>query len=386
MRIALLAHAPVFGGSTDLFLQARDFFRSRGHTVQAIFGHDATPADPRTADSWVMPPASRDWRKRIRDYCDRVQGFGPNLVYSIAGRDEADLLRFLPHVRVRHLSSLEEHEYFNVPHTLRTTARFLEACTANTPDTQAQVRAICGRPTFLLPYLFPEPLRPVTAIESARLADPAGRIEVAFVSRLERFQKRAHWLPEIIRACAAAGAPLDWHIYGDGPCGDELRAALPSDARVFFHGWVSREALYESLPRHDLFFLCSRWEGLPIAMVEAMRCGLACVAPDIPAGIRWTLTQGGGWLYAATSPRAAAQALLAAVRDRDLLLEKRRQALDLAARLFAPDVARGQFLELEAALQNLAFNGDYLQVADAPKFRAVSLPAYLRRILLRPAR
>ena len=386
MRIALLAHAPVLGGSTDLFIQARDFFRSRGHEVQGIFGQAATPADPRTAEAWILPPGPPDWRGRMRAYRDRVRSFAPDLVYSIAGRDEADLLRFLPCARVRHLSSMEEHEYFNVPHTLRSTARFTEACTANTPDTQQRVQAICRQSTFLLPYLFPAPRHPVTAVEASRLMEPAGRIEVAFVSRLERFQKRTHWLPEIIRTCAAAGAPLDWHIYGEGPYGDELRAALQGNPHVVFHGWLSREALYESLPRHDIFFLCSRWEGLPIAMVEAMRCGLTCVAPDIPAGIRWTLAQGGGWLYDATSPRAAAAALREAARDRHRLLEKRREALALAEKLFAPEVAARQFLELEKALQTLKFNGHCLQIETARKFRAVSLPTYLKRLVFPPAR
>jgi glycosyltransferase involved in cell wall biosynthesis len=386
MRIALLSHAPVKGGSTDLFLQTRDFFRSRGHVVQGIFGQPAQPADPRTAEEWIVPIPRGDWRARIRAYRDRVESFAPDLVYAISGRDEADLFRFLPYVRVRHISSLEETEYFNVPYTLRHTRRFLEAVTANTPDALEQVERISGRPGYLLPYLFPEPLRQLGGIDDSRVRDARRPLEIAFVSRLERFQKRTHWLPRIIRLCEGAGVSFHWHCYGDGPGAERLRRTLAGRPDVFFHGWVDRATLYERLPGHDIFFLCSRWEGLPIAMVEAMRCGLAPVVPDIPAGMRWTLRHGGGWLYHATSPAAAARALVTAARDREVLVEKRREARALAEKLFSPDVARRQFLELEAGLQQLIRTGDVLDLDASPRFRAVSVPAYAHRLLTELAR
>ena len=386
MRIALLAHAPARGGSTDLFFQARDFFQGRGYVVQPIFGMPDAAPDPRAADAWVLPERRGDWRVRMKEYRDKIESFAPDLVYAISGRDEVDLMRFLSSVRVRHISSLEEHEYFNVPFTLRKTCRFYEALTANTPDTLEQVRRISGRPSFLLPYLFPEPLHQVLEVDSSRLMDPQSPVEIAFVSRIECFQKRCQWLPEIICGCEDQGAKLAWHFYGDGPYSASLQDRLAGQSSVYFHGWVSREDLYQRLPLHDIFFLCSRWEGLPIAMVEAMRCGLACVVPDIPAGMHWALERGGGWLYDAHSPRAAVDALLLATRQREVLFEKRREALHLARELFSVARAQEQFLELERCLEKLRFNGDFLQLEHAPKFRAVSIPTYIRRLLLRPNR
>jgi len=381
MRIALIAHAPEKGGSTDLFLQARDFLRSRGHEVHGLFGRPAATRDPRTGSEEVLPIPAGDWRERIGLYRDRVAALKPDLIYAISGRDETDVMRFLPGVRVRHCSSLEETEYFDVPYTLRRGGRFIDAFTANTPDTLEQVQRISGRPAFLLPYLFPEPLRKLEAVDGTRLLTPGAPVEVAFVSRLERFQKRTHWLPAIIRQAAASGVPIHWHFYGDGPYAGTLRRELDGRADVSFHGWIDRAALYDRLPAHDLFFLCSRWEGLPIAMVEAMRCGLACVVPDNPAGMRWTLRHGGGWLYDATSPAAAARALVDAARDRDVLLAKRREALALSGKLFSPEVAHAQFLQLEEALLQLRPNGHVLDLRTAPRFRAVGLAAYLRRML-----
>ena len=384
MRIALIAHAPVRGGSTDMVIQARDYFLRNGHDVQCIFGTGAASPDPRTAGSQVIATPQKQWRAHMRDYIQQVENFRPDVVFALSGKTEMDLFRFLRCVRVRHTFSLEEHEYLNIPLLLKRGRPFMEAGTANTPDALETVARITGKPTYLLPYLFPEPLNQLAEVDGARLLDAKNPIEIAFVSRFERFQKRSHWLPDIIRACEKAGANLAWHFYGDGPDLASVRNRVGNDSRVHFHGWISRETLYERLPNHDILFFCSRWEGLPVAMVEGMRCGLACVSTDIPAGIRWTLEQGGGWLYDAASPADAAAALLKAVKDRAVLLEKRREALHLARKLFNTQTAAQYYRQLEEAFGKLRFNGEVLDLDRAGKFRTVSVPTYLKRLIFRP--
>ncbi len=85
-------------------------------------------------------------------------------------------------------------------------------------------------------------------------------------------------------------------------------------------------------------------------------------------------------------PSAAAAALLEAAKDRAVLAEKRREALAVAGKLFAPARAEQQFLQLETALASVRFNGEVLDPGRAPKFRAVSAGTYLRRLILRPRR
>jgi hypothetical protein len=114
-------------------------------------------------------------------------------------------------------------------------------------------------------------------------------------------------------------------------------------------------------------------------MVEAMLCGVACVAPAIPAGITYLLQKGGGWMYEATDPRAAGDALFLATADRETLVEKRREAQRVARELFAPALIQEQLKRLEAQLLGLRHNGRALALARAPKFHAVPLRTFLRR-------
>ena len=377
MRLVLLGHAPVLGGSTDLLFQVRDYFQ-RAHDVKVIFGEGAEPMDPRAKDASILQLHGKTWRDEMRAYVAAVESLQPDIAYGISGPRELDLFRFLRCVRVRHTSSLEQHGFADIPFWLKENREFFEASTANSPDALKEVHRLTKKPTFLLPYRLPISGPSSDVIPAT--TDPAKPIEVVFMGRLERFQKRAHWLPEIVQQCAKAGANLHWHIYGDGPEAPFLRAKLAKATNVTLHGWTPREELYRQLPSHDIMFFCSRWEGLPIALVEGMRYGLACVAPDIPAGIHWALSSGGGWMYNGGSARDAAKALVSATRDRAAVLKKRREALRLADELFSPALADEEYPKLEASLRSLKFNGRVLDPATATKFRAVPLAGYMRRM------
>jgi glycosyltransferase involved in cell wall biosynthesis len=71
-------------------------------------------------------------------------------------------------------------------------------------------------------------------------------------------------------------------LIGTGPLEDSLRrlaVRLGIDDRTIFTG--SRKDVLELLPAFDVFSLSSQFEGLSIALVEAMATGVACVATSV---------------------------------------------------------------------------------------------------------
>jgi glycosyltransferase involved in cell wall biosynthesis len=75
---------------------------------------------------------------------------------------------------------------------------------------------------------------------------------------------------------------LRWLLVGTGPLEGELRAEVAQRGLtecVRFLGM--RSDVLELLPALDVFVLGSRFEGLPISLLEAMSAGVACVATAV---------------------------------------------------------------------------------------------------------
>lgn len=377
MRITFLTHYPGRGGSTTMLVQLAEFFRRRGHAVTVVSGSDAE--NPLLKDYVVVAKAPRGgWRARMVQFQKTIEATQPDLLYVVSGKDEFDAARFVACPRVLHLCSIEQHEYIDIPFLLRQLHGYYEGIAANTPDVLEQAAAEFGLadvPGWIAPFRLK---REMLAAAAQPLATPAREAkeftDVCIIGRLEAMQKRVDWLPDIIAQSERAGAKLRWHFYGEGPEEVNLRRALAKngcDQLAQFNGWVDPATFPQLLASHELFFLCSRWEGICIAMVEAMACGLAVVVPALPGGINYILQQGGGWLYEPDSPAAAVKALLGAVADPKLLRRKQAEARKTALALFNETAAEEQCLRLESELRQLKFNGRVAMPDKAPRLRAV---------------
>jgi glycosyltransferase involved in cell wall biosynthesis len=107
-------------------------------------------------------------------------------------------------------------------------------------------------------------------------------------------------------------------LVGLGPLEGELRALardLGIAERVVFAG--SRDDVFALLPALDVFALSSRFEGLPIALLEAMASGVAPVATRV-GGIPEVITDGrDGVLVDPGDPTGLAAALTRVLGDDD---------------------------------------------------------------------
>ena len=125
-----------------------------------------------------------------------------------------------------------------------------------------------------------------------------------FVGRLSEQKNLFHLIS------ALQGTTWELDIYGSG----ELQAILATHAReknvcVRFQGTVANQELPQVLCRYRYYVLPSLYEGMPKTLLEAMACGLICLATDIP-GVDEVIThEKDGYLIPGTEPQEIRKAL-----------------------------------------------------------------------------
>jgi len=140
--------------------------------------------------------------------------------------------------------------------------------------------------------------------------------------------------PNLLQACALLvqrGTPVRVVAVGQGPLEAEVRALqheLGLDDTVTLLGY--RADAVDVLAACDVFVMASRWEGLPVALMEACALGLPAVLTDV-GGMRAAVGDDGAAWVPPASPEALAEAMAAVAAD-----PARRAQLAAAAQAAAP--------------------------------------------------
>jgi len=173
---------------------------------------------------------------------------------------------------------------------------------------------------FHLPYGIPLPPSVRRPVE--------GPLRVIFAGRLDQVQKGVFDLPDIDRRLQAQGLEVQWSVAGAGPDEAALKRQWQFNPRVQWLGRLSTPELLEAYVAQDVFVLPTRFEGFPVALVEAMGAGLVPVVSDIASGVPEVVVKGeSGECPPPGDVEAFATAIVGLGRDR-----RRLEAMSAAAR------------------------------------------------------
>jgi glycosyltransferase involved in cell wall biosynthesis len=116
-------------------------------------------------------------------------------------------------------------------------------------------------------------------VDSFRLRKKEGReIKIVTVANFKPQKNPLMWARVATEITSRFGNVIFFYI-GDGPLRKKVENLLGGNKKIKILGWRSNisDLLYEM----DIFFLPSRWEGLPLSVLEAMACGLPVVASAV---------------------------------------------------------------------------------------------------------
>jgi glycosyltransferase involved in cell wall biosynthesis len=152
-------------------------------------------------------------------------------------------------------------------------------------------------PIVVIPNGVAPPVDGINPLSFRReLSLPPGARLAVFVGRLDVHRKG---LDLAVRGVAEAS---NWHLALVGPRFrdvDRLEKMIADTAvrdRVHFMGERHGRRLHEALGGGDLFVLMSRWEGLPMALLEAMSYGTPAVVSPAVARLIEVEALGAGWV------------------------------------------------------------------------------------------
>lgn len=166
--------------------------------------------------------------------------------------------------------------------------------------------------------------------------EPGAPLRIGYVGRVVEEQKRVMEFVAVALELRKRGVAYELHIIGDGNEKAALEAEFRKNgfgAEVRFWGWLSPKQVSEKLAELDVFVLLSDYEGLPVALLEAMGHALVPVVTIIGSGNTQLINDGrNGLLFPVGDIPACALHLERLFLEDGLLPALRRGAWETAGK------------------------------------------------------
>lgn len=177
----------------------------------------------------------------------------------------------------------------------RFTSRWNDATFAVSEETRASMSGPAAKQAITLVHGIDVARTAAFAAERGEVRRRFGLPDDAFViGTVANFREQKDY-PNLLKAarlCLDAGVPLQWLLVGQGPQEQQTRALaeeLGLGEVVTFTGFQPDGA--RIMAAFDVFTMASKWEGLPVALMEALALGLPVVSTAV-GGVAETMHDG----------------------------------------------------------------------------------------------
>jgi len=165
------------------------------------------------------------------------------------------------------------------------------------------------------------------------------KLKVASISRFD-YQKNSEQILEILNHLKLKNQldKFEFHLIGDGEKREYIQKKIDElnySKNVKFHGMITNPK--DVLVDMDCYLTTSRWEGLPLAVIEAMSLGLPVIGTKVTGHKEVIIDHTNGYFYDIKKPVYAAELLLKMNRDNMLLYSLSENARKIVQENFSVD-------------------------------------------------
>ncbi|HNB35752.1 MAG TPA: glycosyltransferase [Anaerolineales bacterium] len=349
--IVLLGTQMAVGGAQKLLLEQALWFQQHGHKVTVLFFYDRDNLHEKWTKTYPFEIYNLEaFDKKAGGFRSLPKLMGGLLkLWQILKRERYDAIITFTHdsnvlglplaklagIRSRvgtHLGEIRGmSKWRDGLHTFlinRGVIQTLVASSARTRNNAIEVGVQPERITTIYNAIMPFDVVHIDR-ESVRAKIGLKKDEVFFLAVGRLVYEKGH---EFLIEAMAEVAKVDTHaiagICGAGPLKDQLQAQIEKlDLQTHMKLLGQWDSIPEILAAADVFVLPSRWEGLPMALLEGMMAGLPVIATRVE-GVDEVVRPGEhGLLVPLESPRELAQAILQLSRS-----PQDRQRMGAAAR------------------------------------------------------
>jgi glycosyltransferase involved in cell wall biosynthesis len=184
--------------------------------------------------------------------------------------------------------------------------------------------AIWGNKVFYIPY----------GVKQIQALPPKNNstLKLVFLGRLEA-SKNPLLLFKIQQELIKRNIKVDWTIIGQGSQKNDLIEQWKNDEVQFYEPATTAD-VYAILKKQDLFIFPTKFEGTPVAILEAMACGVVTIVNDLPGGIRDIISEKIGFKIKNNNINDFVLAIEKLENDRNLLKQMQESNFELAHKEF----------------------------------------------------
>jgi glycosyltransferase involved in cell wall biosynthesis len=377
VRVALVSGGLNLGGSTTFLCNLGGELIRRGIPVE-VMGFERE--NPMAADfqKQNIPVRCFDDRReifedRMRIVLENLARFGPTVVAATLDATSFEVLRYLPKGIFR--IGMGQSDDPVVYDMMRHYAPWMDLAAMVSKTMARKAEAMPEFAETSMAYLpYGVPMSSEGKMVQTGLHRP---LQILYLGRLAREQKRVHLFPRILEQLKASGIPFHWTIAGDGPekaaLEQTMKGALPEQT-VSFAGPVRYAGVPALFKQHDLYLLASDFEGLPLSLLEAMGAGLVPVVSHLPSGIPEVVDAGNGMLVPVDDVAGYARAIIHLHGHRDELAAKSAAARARVQTEFSVGAMADRWLA--------AFPPTTAPISEWPRMYSIQAPLTARRKFL----